>query len=117
MFQHVPTTNVKNFVEKHFHNDAYELTTGGDFLQVFTTVEKVELMVKSQYHHYTHVNGKTTVIRLAGEYEMPNEIAEHVDFIGPSHRFPLVQSLKLGKTVSSPDETVTPDVLKKMHEF
>lgn len=111
----ISTNAVKNFVEKHFHNDAYELTTGGDFLQVFTTVGKVELMVKSQYHHYTHVNGKTTVIRLAGEYEMPNEIAEHVDFIGPSHRFPLVQSLKLGKTVSSPDETVTPDVLKKLY--
>ena len=43
----ISTNAVKNFVEKHFHNDAYELTTGGDFLQVFTTVEKVELMVRS----------------------------------------------------------------------
>ena len=110
----VATNTVVAFVEKHFANDEYMVTTGGDFLQVFTTAGKVESILQSEYHHYTHENGKTTIVRLANSYELPDEIVNYIDYIVPSHRFPVVQHLKL-TTPSTPNDVVTPDFLKKLY--
>ena len=111
------TDAVAAFVRSHFNGpqDSFTLTSGGDFLQVQTTVAKAESMLKAKYYHYTHKNGKTTIIRLSNSYEIPEEIAQHVDFIGPAHRFPLVQSLKIADSNAAPNDNVTPDFLKKLY--
>ena len=111
------TEAVTSFIRSHFNGpqDVYTLTSAGDFLQLETTAAKVESMVKASYHHYTHKNGRTTIMRLSSSYEIPEEIAQHVDFIGPSHRFPLLQSLKMVDASATPNDNVTPDFLKKLY--
>ena len=111
------TNAVAAFVRSHFNGpqDSFTLTSGGDFLQVQTTAAKAESMLKAKYYHYTHKNGKTTIVRLSNSYDIPEEIARHVDFIGPTHRFPKVQSLKVAGSNATPNDNVTPDFLKKLY--
>ncbi len=86
-------------------------TGTGDWVSATLTVADVEERLlggrdgeAARYHHYTHGDNTDDdgdsgdalrILRLNATYTLPAEVAAHVDFIGPSVRFPVVQRRRL----------------------
>ena len=89
-----------------------------DFLTVTTTVGLAEELLQAEYHSFTHkYRTNFNVMRLgSGSYTLPTAVAEAVDFVGPTVRFPAVQQLTLRAQPSSPDLGVTPSFLRKLYK-
>lgn len=76
---------VVGFLKEHkVASEAITATPNSDFLNVETTVEVAEAMLGAEYHVYEHTATQSRIVRLSGEYSLPSEIAEHVDFVGPT---------------------------------
>ena len=88
-----------------------------DMLQVSTTVGVVERMLRARYHKFTHkFSTEFEVIRIGdGSYSLPTEVADAIDFVSPSIRFPVVQSVKLSKPQAG-DIGVTPSFLRSLYK-
>jgi len=98
--------------------NAVEATGNSDFLTVTTTVGLAEELLQAEYHSFTHkYRTNFNVMRLgSGSYTLPTAVAEAVDFVGPTVRFPAVQQLTLRAQPSSPDLGVTPSFLRKLYK-
>ena len=90
-------------------------------LAVYTTVGVAERMLQSEYYSFTHKTAtKMSVMRLGnGEYTLPARVAAAVDFVGPTVRFPMVQSIIIDTDRLQDDEFgggVTPSFLRKLYK-
>ncbi|XP_078090284.1 tripeptidyl-peptidase 1 [Mustelus asterias] len=93
-----------------------------DFLKCFMSASTAEkLLTGSKFNRYT--DGHRTVIRSPVKYEIPEEIAQHVEFVGGVHRFPLKKTAisKAWKT-GQPRKAgfhlgVTPTVVRKRYNL
>lgn len=97
-------------------------TDNSDMLTVRTTVGVAEKLLHAEYFVYTHVTMKDLeIVRLGGSsYSVPTEVAPHIDFVGPSLRFPLPQMVRrVDLTDGMGDDEfggVTPDFLRKLYK-
>jgi len=68
----------------------FKATPNKDFLHVDTTVAEAERLIKGTYWTYTHQDTGRTITRLAPDtkYELPDNVAAVVDFVGPTLTFP-----------------------------
>jgi len=65
-----------------------EGTANSDWLQTTIPVIAVESLLQSEYRRFGHNETGATVLRLAAGYSLPASVAPHIDFVGPSIRFP-----------------------------
>uniref|UniRef100_UPI00398EA833 tripeptidyl-peptidase 1 n=1 Tax=Pristiophorus japonicus TaxID=55135 RepID=UPI00398EA833 len=93
-----------------------------DFLKCFMSASTAEkLLSGSKFNRYS--NGHQTLIRSLVRYEIPEEVAEHVDFVGGVHRFPS-QKTVISKAWKASQYTeanfhlgVTPAVVRKRYNL
>ncbi|XP_067847955.1 tripeptidyl-peptidase 1 [Heptranchias perlo] len=93
-----------------------------DFLKCFMSASTAEeLLSGSEFNRYT--NGHQTLIRSLVKYEISEEVAEHVDFVGGVHRFPS-QKTVISKAWKASQYTeanfhmgVTPAVVRKRYNL
>ena len=98
-------------------------TTFGDFIRITNiSIGTVERMLDCEYYDYSNNklnDGNTIIPRVDHEsnYHVPNRLANHIDFISPTLRFPAVNSLtiKTAHNIIEPDAAVTPSVLKALY--
>jgi len=63
------------------------LTTNKDFIRIETTIKTANSMLNTQYAYWKNGDGEKHM-RVQEHYYVPPEIAEHLDFISPTLRFP-----------------------------
>ncbi|XP_002167598.1 tripeptidyl-peptidase 1 isoform X1 [Hydra vulgaris] len=72
-----------------------ELTLNKDFIRCTMKVEIAEkLLPGSNFYNFQHKKYSRNVVRSVSHYQVPNYIAEHIDFVGGLHRFPAVNFFK-----------------------
>ncbi|KAL8191487.1 UNVERIFIED_CONTAM: polynucleotide 3'-phosphatase [Gekko kuhli] len=80
------TGTVQKWLEAHGVQDCQAVHTG-DFLQCQMPTRVAEqLLPGAQFHRYG--NGERSAVRSPSPYALPEELAEHVEFVGGLHRFP-----------------------------
>lgn len=62
-------------------------TLGGEWLSVNLSVDQAESLLHTKYHLYTHQETGHQVVRSLS-YSVPDAIAQFIDVIGPTTRFP-----------------------------
>lgn len=85
-----------------FGFDRVKLAPSRNWLEVNTTVEEAEHLLKTEYHVYGHKSGK--IHTACSEYHLPIHVSPHVDLVNPSIHFDAI----LGKRGSgaTPAKTV-----------
>lgn len=68
-------------------------TPGSDFIMADVDIATAEAMLDAEYHVYKHLRTGRVVRRLARftGYSVPVAVAEHLDFVAPTTRFPRVE--------------------------
>jgi tripeptidyl-peptidase-1 len=107
------TAAVKAWLATFVPEDDMKTTSAGDWVSVTTTVKTAEKMLKAEFHQFRYKNGKTNIHRLRTPFQLPNGVADHIDFVGPTVRFPVVQSIR--KVKGGSNSANTPPVLKKLY--
>lgn len=109
---------VRAFLRAHGVSLAHDVTASPNFdlVTVNTTVRVAEAMLDASYHHYEHAAAGLRVMRLAGPYSLPAEVAAHVDFVGPSVRFPTPRVVSKADVMAhASDITNTPQSLRALY--
>jgi len=75
-----------NYYEIESHNIEY-LTTNKDFIRIKTTVKVANEMLNTEYGYWVNTDDDKH-IRVKDGYKVPKQVAEHLDFISPTLRFP-----------------------------
>ncbi|GCC24782.1 hypothetical protein chiPu_0003184 [Chiloscyllium punctatum] len=93
-----------------------------DFLRCFMSASTAEkLLPGSEFNRYT--NGRHILIRSPVKYEVAEEVAEHIDFVGGVHRFPqkktvISKAWKASQNIEADFHLgVTPAVLRKRYNL
>ncbi|XP_015708022.1 tripeptidyl-peptidase 1 [Coturnix japonica] len=82
---------VLKWLRTHGVQECHSVTTM-DFLECHMPVSTAErLLPGAEFHRY--VKGQRSVIRSPQPYVVPEELAEHIDFVGGLHRFPAERSV------------------------
>ena len=94
-----------------------------DFITVVTTIGVAERLLGGVYYTWTHKEHPTFTVTRLGDchYSMPARVAKAVDFVGPTIRFPAVQTTTTatspGKQLNDDDfGGVTPSFLRKLYK-
>lgn len=90
------------------------ISPNADFVRVVVPVSLAERMLQAEFHHFQHAASGHAVHRLAAPYTLPARLAAHVDFVGPTVRFPRVQRAAL-RLNALPDAAVTPAMLRQLY--
>jgi tripeptidyl-peptidase-1 len=60
-----------------------------DFLVLRTTVQAAEQLLGTKYSRFSHnLAGDQKLLRTSKPYHLPEDVAEHIDFVSPAGRFP-----------------------------
>jgi tripeptidyl-peptidase-1 len=100
--------------------DSIISSTTGDFLTAVISVSNAEeFLFGNSASFQRYVSGSLEIVRLNTTYTVPAELADDVDFVGPSVRFPTVQITKSPsnqrKLFGPSGNDVTPTSLRKMY--
>ena len=68
----------------------------GDMVTIKTTVGKLEKLLNTQYYDYKNVDNGDIVsrVKFGMDYYVPHWMKAHIDFISPTHRFPVYSTIK-----------------------
>ncbi|XP_030575450.1 tripeptidyl-peptidase 1 isoform X2 [Archocentrus centrarchus] len=90
-----------------------------DFLQCTVTAETAErLLPGSRFHRYTRAGH--SLVRSSGPYSVPDDVHEHLDFVGGLHRLPpkrLDLTSKHQQSMEGFHLGVTPDILRTRYNL
>ena len=104
--------------------DHIESSSTGDFLSTTVTVGAAEQHLfdgSASYQRYESPGSSLSILRLNDTYTVPEHLVSHIDFIGPSVRFPVVQTKKMAartqdrKLFGPSGNGVTPTTLRKLY--
>ena len=73
------------------HPDSIHRTASGEWLKVHTTLAVAEALLSAEYHAYQHTELDVQVLRCSS-YSLPDSVADVIDVIGPTTRFPSYHS-------------------------
>ena len=107
------TGAVKEWLSRFVSEGDMKVTSAGDWVSVTTTIIVAEKMLNAEFHQYAYKNGRTKIHRLSTSFELPEAVADHIDFVGPTTRFPVVQSVR--KVQGDPNSANTPPILKQLY--
>ena len=131
-------SKVKNWLISHesiSSKDITDVTSNSDFIKVSTTVGVASEILGCRYLDYVYLNEndhdygsislekvEMTVSRMDKDcdYHVPASVSNHVDFISPTKRFPLVKEIQSKHIRTKQDGAsynVTPAVLKSLYEI
>ncbi|XP_048393156.1 tripeptidyl-peptidase 1 isoform X1 [Stegostoma tigrinum] len=112
---------VWTWLEKHGVQNCTTIQTF-DFLKCFMSASTAEkLLPGSEFNRYT--DGHHTLIRSPVKYEVAEEVAEHIDFVGGVHRFPqkktvISKAWKTSQNIKAGFHLgVTPAVVRKRYNL
>ncbi|KAJ7421754.1 tripeptidyl peptidase 1 [Willisornis vidua] len=114
---------VLKWLQGHGVEDCWSVTTL-DFLECHLPASVAEhLLPGAEFHRY--VQGQRSLVRSPLPYTVPPELAEHLDFVGGMHRFPVerkaVSRAKARKDVQSAGVSfhlgVTPAILRQRYNM
>lgn len=69
-------------------------TPNSDLISIITTIGAAELLLSCQYYDYqSDIDSKTIVsrVKLGTDYNVIANVAKHLYFVSPTHRFPYLQ--------------------------
>eukprot|EP00026_Physarum_polycephalum_P002529 Phypoly_transcript_02536.p1 GENE.Phypoly_transcript_02536~~Phypoly_transcript_02536.p1 ORF type:complete len:559 (+),score=75.66 Phypoly_transcript_02536:150-1826(+) len=103
---------VENWANSHGFD--YEVHGSGDFIDLYTTAASAQDVFGCAFKRFSHSTGVTIVRCDANSpYELPDDVARVVDFVGGIHRFPSTWSSF--KSTVSDGLGVTPDLIRKLY--
>ncbi|XP_051647270.1 tripeptidyl-peptidase 1 isoform X2 [Manacus candei] len=113
---------VLKWLQDHGVEDCRTVTTL-DFLECHLPASMAELLLPgAEFHRYVH--GQRSLVRSPLPYTVPPELAEHLDFVGGMHRFPVehtVSRAEARKDVGSAGASfhlgVTPAILRQRYNM
>lgn len=111
-------------------DDIESVTLNGDILKWKTTIGKANLLLNCKYYDYLYDNSKMNtkysetydryiITRLDKncDYDVPSDVAKHLDYITPTKRLPKVPDYKNVKELKQVGaDEVTPAVLKSLYK-
>ena len=113
---------VKSWLSNFAMGPVVELGSKGDFVTVTMSVAKAEDMLGSKFFKYSHrFQENVNILRLEENYQVPEEVADVIDFVGPTVRFPALQGARThgkgsGRELFGPiGNSVTPSFLRKLY--
>jgi tripeptidyl-peptidase-1 len=75
-------------------------------------VRTAERLLSVEYFNWVNQKTGDEIIRCVAPYYLPEEIAEAVDFVGGTVRFPSYRKLKLAQKVERDYTTINPEEIK-----
>jgi tripeptidyl-peptidase-1 len=109
-------TAVKFFLARH-GVDLNRVTESpnSDFISVTVDIALAESLLDTKYYEYVHTDGHW-IVRVGESYSLPAEVAEHIDLVGPTIRFPGTLRPKIvTSTGTGTAGPVTPDFLRTLY--
>jgi tripeptidyl-peptidase I len=112
---HVDTIeSVVSFL-KEFGIDRKKMRVSGGFIKVKVEVEVAEKMLSTKYYTYKHASTGDITLRCK-EYFLPDTVAQHIDFVAPTIKFPRSFTTKAEQAVAlSTPVSNTPDSLRALY--
>jgi tripeptidyl-peptidase I len=111
---------VVSYLQQHGVDITTQVSTtpNADIMEVTVDVATAEKLLEAKYNVYQHHMTGQQIHRIAGTYTLPAHVAAHVDFVGPTIRFPRTSALRVrASEVSAPNAGVTPDFLRKLYNI
>jgi len=106
---------VKSFLAD-FKIDGCDQSASSDFFVCDVPVGTAERMLNVEYYSFSHkTEVNTTVVRAANHYSVPSSVAQHLDLISTTNRFPGVSKAMTKPEVSEPLRTNVPDTLRTLY--
>ncbi len=108
----------------HEHVQDIDMTSNGDFMSVTLTIAEAERLLGggengagAAYYHFRSKRSSASVVRLVSDkYYLPSHISPHIDFIGPTIRFPTVSIRRRSSGGMGMDmDGVTPSFLRDLY--
>jgi tripeptidyl-peptidase-1 len=103
-------------------------TANHDMLKVFLTIGEAEKLLNARFQRFIHLDTKSIVTRTL-KYTLPESVADFIDVIGPTTRFPPTQmrimshNMKVGESSVEGTEVsetigfkVTPNFLRSLYQ-
>jgi tripeptidyl-peptidase-1 len=93
------------------------ITPNSDLIAVKTTTKNAESLLNCKYFDYKHSkqqNLQVSRVKMGTNYHVDTSVAEHLDFVTPTKRFPPVSTLKV-RTSNLGIGAVTPTFLRKLY--
>jgi len=100
-------------VEHYLNQRQISFTTKGDFLWATTSVNQWEQLLKAEFHHFSHNNYPSTILR-SKQYAIPSEISDEVSIVFQVDDFPPAHN-KLNH-VEKPLAYADPTVLRTVYQ-
>jgi hypothetical protein len=69
-------------------------TSIGDWISVTMPLHAVERLLQTTYNYYEHKSTGHRVLRTTASFSVPQEVADSIDFVAPTNRFPGVSALQ-----------------------
>eukprot|EP01084_Bolivina_argentea_P284458 487516_1 len=120
-----PTTEtvntVKNWLTEHGVQESHIQTITPDFLRVSTNIGFAERLLGCHYYNYKNDYYPNTIVSRvdhAMDYQVPDYIINHLDFISPTKRFPSPLTVNITNTNPSPHSpyaAVNPAFLRNLY--
>lgn len=74
-----------------------------DMIKVTGKVSLIEQILQTSFYNFQHMEKPRIITRAVGSYAIPNEIAEHVDFVSGLYEFPTVHKRQRQNAVEGLD--------------
>jgi len=96
------------------------LTANSDVLKIETSISQAEKLLKCEYYDYKGVTayGKeisVTRVKMGTNYEVPSFVANYLDFVSPTHRFPSLRRRVTVRSDGNVGAAVTPEFLRSLY--
>lgn len=87
------TTIMNWLVSQDIPTSSFQSTPTGDIIRVTTTIGVASKLLQAEYYVYRAEETAITITRTLS-YTVPEPVAEHLDFLGPTIRFPNANRIK-----------------------
>jgi len=111
-----PKQNIVQKIERWLQKQGIKdihLTRGREFLSVKVPIKIAEKLLKTEYFNFFNKITGHNLLRSLGPYYLPEDIANHIDFVGGVIRFPKLTSYTQRKQIKK-NVDITPTTIKDL---
>ncbi|RYG51397.1 hypothetical protein EON67_03460 [archaeon] len=84
-----------------------------DYVTAMVSVRDAERLLGTQYHKYEAEADASFTLNRCEAYQLPEEVAAHVDFVAPTTNFPTIRKTRVRAADVRTGTTVTPSVIRQ----
>eukprot|EP01112_Ceratiomyxa_fruticulosa_P017649 TRINITY_DN5544_c0_g1_i5.p1 TRINITY_DN5544_c0_g1~~TRINITY_DN5544_c0_g1_i5.p1 ORF type:complete len:557 (+),score=131.73 TRINITY_DN5544_c0_g1_i5:128-1672(+) len=107
----------QNGIFEHENSDGefFKVNPHKEFIKVKCTVAKAAKMFSTEFNSFFHKQSRKMIVKSLGPYSVPQDIAEHIDFVSGIVGFPLSQSPLVFTDFKLDDTPITPAILRNRY--